>query len=106
MPNWYLLGLQLGVSGDELDVIERNYPRDNHMCMLKMFGAWLRVDASATYRKLVKALTAVGKRNSAEALCTARGMEVTALCFECPHSQNHLQKRGNEVAFDGACVHG
>ena len=106
MPNWYLLGLQLEVSGDELDVIERNYPRDNHMCMLKMFGAWLRLDASATYRKLVKALTAVGKRNIAEVLCTARGMEVTALCFEYPHSQNHLQKPGNEVAFEGTCVHG
>ena len=38
-PNWYLLGLQLGVSADELDVIERNYPRDNHMCKAKMFAA-------------------------------------------------------------------
>ena len=28
VPNWYLLGLQLGISGDELDVIERNYPVD------------------------------------------------------------------------------
>ena len=74
VPNWYLLGLQLGVSADELDVIERNYPRDNHMCKAKMFGAWLRVDTSASYRKLAKALAAVGKRNIAEAMCTARGM--------------------------------
>ena len=47
------------------------------MCMLKMFGAWLRVDASATYRKLVKALTAAGNRTIAEALCSARGTKVT-----------------------------
>ena len=74
VPNWYFLGLQLGVSTDELDVIERNYPRDNHMCKVKMFGAWLRVDTSASYRKLAKALAAVGKWNIAEAMCTARGM--------------------------------
>ena len=74
VPNWYLLGLQLGVSTDELDVIEGNYPRDNHMCKAKMFGAWLRMDSSASYRKLAKALVAVGKMNIAEAMCTARGM--------------------------------
>ena len=76
VPNWYLLGLQLGVSADELDVIERNYPRDNHMCKVKMFAAWLRMDTSATYQKLARALVTVRKRNVAEELCTARGMAV------------------------------
>ena len=84
VPNWYLLGLQLGVSGDDLDMIERNYPRDNDLCKVKMFGAWLKMDTSATYRKLARALFAVGKRNIAEAVCTARGMEVTTL--ECSSS--------------------
>ena len=79
VPNWYLLGLHLGVSGEELDVIERKYPRDNDLCKVKMFGAWLRMDTSATYRKLVKALAAIGKRNIAEAVCTARGMEAMLL---------------------------
>ena len=79
VPNWYLLSLQLGVSGDELDVIERNYPRDNHMCKVKMFGTWLRVDTSATCRKLARALVTLGKRNIAEAFCTARGIEVAIL---------------------------
>ena len=79
VPDWYLLGLQLGVSTDELDVIERNYPRDNHMCKVRMFGAWLRMDTSATYRKLARALVTLGKRNIAEALCTARGMKVAIL---------------------------
>ena len=81
VSNWYLLGLQLGISADELDVIERNYPRDNHMCKAKMFAAWLRVDTRTSYRKLARALVAVGIRNIAEAVCTARGMEVTTL--EC-----------------------
>ena len=80
LPNWYLLGLQLGVSADELDVIERNYPRDNHMCKTKMFGAWLRMDTSATYEKLARALVTVGKRNIAEAICTARGKATTLEC--------------------------
>ena len=83
VPNWYLFGLQLGVSGDELDVIERNYPRDNHMCKVKMFRAWLRVDTSATYGKLARALVAVGKRNIAETMCTARGMKITVLEDQC-----------------------
>ena len=75
VPNWYLLGLQLGVTADDLDVIERNYPRDNHMCKAKMFGAWLRMETSATYEKLARALVVVGKRNIAEAMCAARGMK-------------------------------
>ena len=77
VPNWYLIGLHLGVSGDELDVIERNYPRDNDLCKVKMFGAWLSMDTRASYRKLTRALVAVGKKNIAAAVCTARGMEVT-----------------------------
>jgi len=76
VPNWYLLGLQLGVSGHDLEVIERNYPRDNKLCRLKMFGTWLRGDSSATYGKLARALTAVGKRKIAVNLCTERGMTV------------------------------
>ena len=83
VPNWYLLGLQLGVSGDDLDMIERNYPRDNDLCKVKMFGAWLRMDTSATYRKLARALVTLGKRNIAEALCTTRGTEVQTL--ECSY---------------------
>ena len=85
VPNWYLLGLQLGVSADELDVIERNYPRDNHMCKVKMFGAWLRVDTSASYRKLARALVAIGKRNIAEAMCTARGMDAILIEGVCKY---------------------
>ena len=99
VPNWYLLGLQLGVNADELDVIEKNYPRDNHMCKVKMFGAWLRVDTSASYRKLARALVTVGKKNIAEAICTARGMRsqhwnvhvytivCTVLCMGCGWSR-------------------
>ena len=73
------------------------------MCKVKMFGAWLRVDTSASYRKLARALTAVGKRNIAEALCTARGMEVTALEVALLPLYSS-KKPGNEVTFEGACT--
>ena len=77
--NWYFLGLQLGINEDELDVIERNYPRDNHMCKVRMFAAWLRMDISASYEKLARALVTVGKRNIAEKICTERGNEAMLL---------------------------
>ena len=57
-------------------MIESNYPRDNHMCKAKMFGTWLRMDTSATYEKLARALVTVGKRNIAEAMCIERGMYI------------------------------
>ena len=44
------------------------------MCKVKMFEAWLRVDTNATCGKLARALVGVGKRNIAEAMCTARGI--------------------------------
>ena len=53
------------------------------MCKVKMFGTWLRVDTSASYVKLARALVAVGNRTIAEAVCTTRGMEVTLVA--CVH---------------------
>ena len=104
VPNWYLLGLQLGVSADELDVIERNYPRDNHMCKVKMFGTWLRVDTSASYKKLARVLTTIGKRNIAEAMCTARGMKVTVLECSCVYRYYSVYCAvGLGVGNDGSC---
>ena len=73
--NWYLLGLQLGINEAELDEIEMNYSRNNHMCKVKMFGTWLRVDTSASYTKLVRALVAVGMNYIADKICTERGKE-------------------------------
>ena len=69
--------MQLGVSADELDVIEMNYPRNNHK--VKMFAAWLKVDTNASYKKLARALAAVGKRNIAEKICTERFKETMSL---------------------------
>ena len=70
---WYRLGLQLGVRADDLDMIEKNYPRDVDMCKIKMFAEWRRGDTDPTYETLVRALAAVGKRKLAESVCSARG---------------------------------
>jgi len=70
---WYRLGIQLGVTEDDLNVIEQNYPRDAKMQRAKMFGTWLRSDISATYEKLIKALMVVGKLSLAEKLCRKYG---------------------------------
>ena len=70
---WYKFGLQLGVSAEDLDIIETNYPRNADMCKIKMFAEWRRSDTNPTYEKLVRALAAVGKRKLAESVCSAQG---------------------------------
>ena len=73
---WYRLGLQLGVRADDLEIIGNNYPRDADMCKIKMFVEWQRGDTNPTYKKLVRALAAVGKRKLAESVCSRQGMLV------------------------------
>ena len=72
---WYRLGQLLGVSEDDLDIIERNYPRDANMCKIKMFAEWLRGDTNPTYEKLVRALATVGRITLAESVCHAQGIK-------------------------------
>jgi len=55
------------------------------MCKLRMFGVWLKGDSNATYEKLARALATVGKRNIAEAMCTARGMAMLMSGSVCIH---------------------
>ena len=70
---WYRLGLQLGVRADDLDVIEKDYPRETDMCKVKMFSKWLKSDTNPNCEKLIKALAAVGKRRLAEYVCADQG---------------------------------
>ncbi len=70
---WYRLGLQLGVRADDLDMIEKKYPRDADMCKVRMFAEWQRGDANPTYETLVRALASIGKRKLAESVCSTQG---------------------------------
>lgn len=63
----------MGVTADDLDIIESNYPRNADMCKIKMFAEWRRGDTNSTYKKLVRALAAFGKRKLAESVCRDQG---------------------------------
>ena len=59
IKDWYGLGLVLGLSEYELDIIRHDY-RDFRKCRREMFKLWLQTDSDASYKKLVSALHAIG----------------------------------------------
>ena len=69
---WYSLGIELEIDDKELDNLEEKYS-DPHRRMIKMFGVWLEKGEKPTYRKLIKALADIDKRDIAESLCTQLG---------------------------------
>ena len=69
---WYFLGVQLEVDEAELDKIYDKY-HDDRMQMIKMFAAWLEKGENPTYRKLIKALLDLNKRDIAASLCKDLG---------------------------------
>ena len=69
---WYFLGAELEVDDEELDKIEAEYS-DDRMRMIKMFGIWLKQGENPTYRKLIKALVEIDKKDIAKSICTGLG---------------------------------
>ena len=65
---WYSLGIELEFDDKELDDLEEKY-KDSHRRMIKMFGAWLEKGENPTYRKLLKALANIDKKDVAQLLC-------------------------------------
>ena len=70
---WYSLGIELEIDDEELDELREKYSYDPHTRMIKMFSVWLKKGEKPTYRKLLKALENIGKRNVAELICTELG---------------------------------
>ena len=64
-PEWYSLGLQLGLTENVLNVIECD-GRDVSTCGRKMFSKWLSSNKDANYTDLVDALLAIDKKDVAE----------------------------------------
>ena len=60
VKDWYELGLVLGISDHDLDIIRHDYRDKYQDCRREMFKLWLQTDTDASYRKLVSALHAVG----------------------------------------------
>ena len=65
-PEWYNLGLQLGLTESVLDIIDKDDGRDSSTCKRKMFSKWLSSNKDASYLDLVDALVAIDKKDIAE----------------------------------------
>ena len=76
-PEWYSLGLELGLTEHVLDVIEKDYGRDSTTCKRKMFSKWLLSNEDASYTSLVDALIAIDKKAIAEKVSE----QFCKLCF-------------------------
>ena len=70
---WYSLGTELEIDDEELDELGEKHGDDPHRRMIKVFGVWLEKGETPTYRKLLKALVNIGKRDVAESICTEIG---------------------------------
>ena len=53
--NWEFIGLGLGVDKDELDSIDRTYPR-NDKKLLEMLKLWLNAGKDTTWNAIVQVL--------------------------------------------------
>ena len=71
---WYNVGLGLGISPDNLDVIHRNSQGDCSVCHRQMFIEWLRNHLQPTWSLLAGALKSrlVGMADLAEKIAHKR----------------------------------
>ena len=71
---WHSIGLDLGLSENDLSRIEKNRRRDTNAMKRDMLGLWLHQDTTSTYRKLAKAMLRVdGLNNDVEDLLKCIG---------------------------------
>ena len=71
-PDWWSLGVQLGLSLDRLRSIQYNnvqYPDGSSRCLTDMFDWWLKSNCDTTYENLTTAFTAIGRRDLALKVC-------------------------------------
>ena len=65
-PEWFSLGLELGVTENALNIIEKDHEKDVSTCMRKMFSKWLSSTKDPSYSGLVDALIVIKKKDVAE----------------------------------------
>ena len=63
---WFGFGLYLGLSFNDLKIIEHNYPRDVEKCLTECLAKWLTDDIEATWDKLAIAAGEVGDTSVAD----------------------------------------
>ena len=69
---WYFLGTEFEIDNEDLKKIEDKYS-DDRMRMVKVFAVWLEKGENPTYRKLLKALVDIDKRDIAQSICMGLG---------------------------------
>ena len=73
--NGYKLGLQLGLSANTLDVIEKKSNGDATRCLMEYLKKWLqqtddvRSKGEATIPALIRALRKIGEHATADGIC-------------------------------------
>eukprot|EP00731_Ephydatia_muelleri_P029984 Em0021g507a len=60
ISDWFGLGLQLGLSEDDLKVIRDDFHQKTKVQRREMFSRWLRTSATPSYEKLIEALKEEG----------------------------------------------
>ena len=71
-PDWWSLGVQLGLPLDRLRSIQYNnvqYPDSSSRCLTDMFDWWLKSDCDTSYENLATALSAIRRRDLALDVC-------------------------------------
>ena len=63
-PDWYILGLYLGIERSDLSIIEADHQRCEYR-LQKMLEKWLDVCTNPTWRVVVTALRSIGKNQLA-----------------------------------------
>ena len=69
-PQWYDLGMQLlnGEQAKKLNVIQSDHSGDSEKCCTALFNYWLQVDTTASWDKLMMALSHIGKHVLADTI--------------------------------------
>ena len=67
VSDWYMLGIQLGLSPSQLDNIHMTYPVHGvERLMAKMFDVWLTSPLDASWMKLITALRNIDQHSLAK----------------------------------------
>eukprot|EP00731_Ephydatia_muelleri_P036947 Em0360g5a len=68
ISDWFGLGLKLGLSEGDLEVIRDDFHQNTKAQKREMFSRWLRTSATPSYKELIKALKQEGDISVADAL--------------------------------------
>ena len=68
VEDWHSLGVNLGLQGNQLGEIERNYPRDNNRRKTEVLYRWQRNATNPSWEAIVKALSLMEERVVADGI--------------------------------------